>query len=203
MEELRPSSGVSPSESALNPNPLDTTVQNFGIGTAVIYGLHGRCQITAIETRKVGSETQAFYKVEVQRSTLSRSKKPEPAIWVPVQTAMSRGLRAPMNGQTATEALAILQNREYYFSSQEPWSQVFPKIESMLRLEGGIGLAKVYSYLYVLKNRHLVPPSEIMKHFDATHRQLFKELSEALNETPREIELKIAKGLRSKLAADQ
>jgi len=108
-----------------------------------------------------------------------------------------------MTLEAAHAAIAALQSREYYFSTSEAWLQVYPKVEALIRNEGGVGLAKAYSYVYVLKNRQIVPSAEVQKFFESTNRQLMKELSEALHETPRAIEEKIAKGLRSKLAADQ
>lgn len=191
-------------ETRLNPSspqnqPASSEPSEFAVGSEVVYALHGKGHIRSIEDRATTpGAAQRFYKVEVQKSALSRSKKPDPAIWIPVDQALERGLRAPMSLETANSAIETLQSKEYFFSIDSAWSEVYPQLESCIRAEGGVGLAKVYSYLFVLMKKQLVPNPEVAKFFDGIQRQLMKELSEALHEAPRSIESRIAKGLRSK-----
>jgi RNA polymerase-interacting CarD/CdnL/TRCF family regulator len=182
--------------------PTHSSEAEFPAGSPVIYAMHGKCQVLGIENRSLGSEQIRFYKLEVKKSALSRSGKLEPAIWVPVSTARDRGLRAPMSSADAQAALQILTSREYYFKANETWNQVLPKLENCIRTEGGLGLAKVASYLYVLKRKQVVPTPEVSKLQETIHKLLFRELSEALNEPIRNLEEKVVKGFRSKMIPD-
>ena len=67
----------------------------FFSGSFVIYAMHGKCHVLGTETRTLSGVPILFYKLEVKKSSFSRSNKHEPAIWVPVANAKDRGLRAP------------------------------------------------------------------------------------------------------------
>ena len=174
----------------------------FTPGTSVIYALHGKCNVIGTETRQLGNESILFYKLEVSRSSLSRSVRHDPAIWVPVATAKNRGLRNPMNQDQAEQALKALMSREYFFNTSESWSSLLPKLEACIYAEGGIGLAKVASFLHVFKKRQVVASSEVNKLQENVFKLLLRELSEALHTSARELEEKISKGFRSKLIPD-
>lgn len=171
-------------------------------GSAVIYGMHGRCSVLGIESRQVAGENVRFYKLEVQKPALSRSTRQEPAIWVPVAIAKDRGLRRPMDRANAEAALQILASREYYFPLNESWSAIQPKLEAAIRTEGGIGLAKVSSYLYVLKRKQIVPTPEVVKLHETVNKLMLRELSEAMAEPIRALEERIVKSVRHKMLPD-
>lgn len=174
----------------------------FTIGTAVIYALHGKCNVTGIESRTIGNEQLRFYKLEIQKSALSRSTRQEPAIWLPIQSAKDRGLRLPMSAQEIDQAWAILSSREYYFPVQDTWQAVQPKLEAAIRTEGGAGLAKVVSFLHVLKKRLIVAPSEILKFSESVNKVFLRELSELSGQPIRALEERMNKSLRHKLIPD-
>ena len=178
------------------------SANEFAPGSSVIYAMYGKCFIQTIETRQINGETIRFYKLEIQKSALSRSTKQEPAIWLPVKSARDRGLRSPMNQSDAEAALAILSSREYYFPLNENWHSVFPKLENSIRTEGSIGLAKVASYLYVLKKKQIVSANETIKFDEHVRKLLMRELSDALGESSKILEEQINKGFRQKLIPD-
>lgn len=180
----------------------EVTQNEFLPGSLVIYGMHGKCNVACTETRTMGGKQIRFYKLEIKKSAFSRSSRQDPAIWVPVTTAKDLGLRTPMNREEAEEAVRILSSREYYFKINDPWSTVQPQLEVLIRVEGGIGLAKAASYLYVLKRRQVVPTTEVTKFQEAVQKLLFRELSEALGEHIRDLEVKITKAFRAKLIPD-
>lgn len=182
--------------------PNEVSQAEFLPGTSVIYAMHGKCQVLGTEVRSLGGESIRFYKLEVKKSNLSRSQRQEPAIWVPVHHARDRGLRAPMSAEEAHAAMKLLLNREYYFKANETWATTLPLLETAIRLEGGIGLAKVASFLYVLRRKQIVSPPEVTKLQETVHKLLFRELSEALGQPARDIEEKVLKGFRSKMAPD-
>lgn len=179
-----------------------TESQEFQDGSPVIYGLHGKCFVSGTELRSLAGQTIQFYRLEMKKTPLSKTMRQDMAIWVPVSSAKEKGLRQPMNKMEAEEALKILGSREYYFKASEPWNTALPKLEACIRNEGGIGLAKVASYLHVIKKRQVVPSTEINKFQDTVHRLLFRELSEALNESSKVLEERITKGFRVKMAPD-
>jgi len=181
---------------------MDTQTLDFTTGTSVIYGMHGKCCIKAIENRTVDNQSIPFYKLEVLKSTLSRSSRQDPAIWVPVDIARERGMRPPVNRDNASVILAILADREYYFSVHESWHLIKAQLEHSIRTEGAIGLAKVASYLFVLKRQQIVPSTEVARMDENVMRLLLRELSEATGEPITLLEEKINKGFRSKTLPD-
>lgn len=195
----------------METNPVTSTSDNvvpqFSPGTTVIYGLHGRCKVSAIETRSIGGTEARFYRLEVQKLGIiknpAHTKKPDPAIWVPVSTAQSLGLRLPISQTESENIFSILGNKEYYFPLNEEFSTIQPKVEAMIRNEGGAGLAKAVSYLFTLKKRQIVPSSEVTKMYDSVSKMLYRELSEALGgETIRSLDERITKMMRPKLSPD-
>lgn len=171
----------------------------FSPGTEVVYALHGRCNLVAVETKQVGGNEVRFYRLEIQKTSLSRTTRQDPTIWLPVATAKTKGLRAPMNARELEDTLSILNSREYYFQPDEYWHTLYPKLEECIRLEGARGLAKVASLLHVLKQRHVVLPTEIQRFSETVNRLLYRELSIALNEPMKSIEERTQKGLRLKI----
>jgi hypothetical protein len=63
-------------------------------------------------------------------------------------------------------------------------------------------MAKVMSFLHILKKKQIVPTPEVAKLSESVSKQLIRELSEVLSELPRTIEERITKGLRHKLLPD-
>ena len=177
--------------------------EEFAPGSPVIYGLLGRCIVISVDTKTIGQSTLRFYRLEIKKTSQSRSKTMDSAIWVPVKTAHEQGLRAPANMNQAQAAIKLLQSREYFFKTSENWASILPTLESTIRADGIEGLAKVYSYLFVLRRKQLVSHPEFGKFFELVHRLLFRELSEALQESMKSIEDQTQKGLKSKLTYDQ
>ncbi|OFZ81201.1 MAG: hypothetical protein A3K03_09200 [Bdellovibrionales bacterium RIFOXYD1_FULL_44_7] len=174
----------------------------FKPGASVVYALVGKCNIVSIETRNIGQETVRFYKLEIQKSPLSRSNKKEPAILLPVTTAKNRGLRSPMDMVEAENVLKIFESREYFFPIEKPWSAVHHDLEKCIEKEGSIGLAKVASYLHVLKQKQIVPSTEVLRFSENVSKILFRELSEVFQKPMKILEDEANKLLRHKLVPD-
>jgi RNA polymerase-interacting CarD/CdnL/TRCF family regulator len=176
--------------------------EQFSAGASVIYALHGKCSVLGTETKQMDGKSVSFYRLELKKSNLSRSQKTEPAIWVPVSNAKDRGMREPMNKEQAAEAMSLLNSREYFFKLTDMWNVLQPKFEETIRAEGGLGLAKVVSFLFVLKKKSIVASPEVLKLSENVEKLLFRELAEALNEPIKELEEKVYKGFRNKLKPD-
>jgi len=172
------------------------------IGQSVIYGLHGKCSVIAIESRTDGNASKVFYKLEKVRSALSRSARPEPAIWVPVDSAPALGLRAPLSAQGADAVFEILQSKEYHFSLNEPWTATYATLERAIKTEGALGLAKAFGFLHVLRKKQVVPTPEVNRAFEQVQKLLSRELCEALSVAPRDLNERIEKAVRHKLKPD-
>jgi RNA polymerase-interacting CarD/CdnL/TRCF family regulator len=171
----------------------------FQPGSPVIYAMHGKCAVISVETRQNSGESVEYYKLEIQKSPLSRSTRQEPAIWVPVSSARERGLRPPMSTEDAEAVFKVINSREYFYPLNEPWSSIQPKLEACIRTEGGQGLAKVLSFLHALKRKQIVAAPEVARMYETVSKLLIRELADATNDTPRNIEDKIARGMRQKL----
>jgi hypothetical protein len=144
-----------------------------------------------------------FYRLERQRSALSRSQRQDPAIWLPVEAAKNKGLRTPIREENEVQTvLSILSNREYYFSTKEPFAAIQPKLESCIKKEGAIGLAKTLSHLLARKRMHVIPPSDITKMFETIKKLLIKELVDATGKNSRILENEITHLMRHKLTLD-
>jgi RNA polymerase-interacting CarD/CdnL/TRCF family regulator len=194
-------------ETATQAQTATITSQNNGStpftpGTVVVYGMHGKCTVLGIETRQIGGESLTLYKLEVLKSALSRSTRREPAIWVPVSKAAETGLRAAI-GETEIEAVyKTFESREYYFNAGEAWHLIQPKLEHSIRVEGAQGLAKVWSYLFVLKRKQVVAAPEVAKMLELVSKLLIREISDVTQQHSKSIEEKIQKMLKHKLQPD-
>jgi RNA polymerase-interacting CarD/CdnL/TRCF family regulator len=171
-------------------------------GSSVIYAMHGRCTILSVEARHLGNQEIRFYKLEVKKNSPSRLSRNETAIWVPVEKARAQGLRIPMDKAEAMAAMKLLLAREYFLKINEPWSILQSKLESMIRTEGGLGLAKAASFLYVFIRKQMVPAPEVLKFQEAIVKLLLRELSEALEEPIKVLDEKLNKGMKVKLLPD-
>ena len=81
-----------------------------------------------------------------------------------------------MDAAQTEEVFKIICNREYYFPLAETWSAIQSKLEQTIRLEGGIGLAKVLSYLHVLKRKQVVASPEVNRMYETVSKLLIREL---------------------------
>jgi RNA polymerase-interacting CarD/CdnL/TRCF family regulator len=172
------------------------------VGASVVYAMHGKCTVTAIETRELAGETQRFYKLEVQKSPLSRSNRLDPAIWVPVSAAKTRGIRAPMTLADVDQAFEILSNREYYLPLNDAWNASQSKIEALVRNEGSLGIAKALSFLFVLKKKQVVPYPEVNRINETLQKLFAKEIAELTGDTMKAIEERVTRSMKNKLLAD-
>lgn len=171
-------------------------------GDLVVYGMFGKCRVLSVESRSIGGETQDFYKLEPVRHWIGKPTRKEPAIWVPVKSAESQGLRSPLAEEALDAMNAILSSREYYFTLGEAWHVIYPQLDAAIRTEGATGLAKVVSYLFVLRKRVTVPSSDMNKFWENTLRLLLREICDLTQETSKQAEERIIKLMKPKLQPD-
>ena len=189
--------------SNLNSQKLESSSSlDFHPGDIVIYPPHGKCQILSIDERSVSGESVPFYRLEKVRSSQSRSSRKEPCISVPVAAAPQLGIRTPVAMDAIDSILEVLSSREYYFQMDLSWNLLKETIEKTVREEGIFGLAKAYSFFFVLKKRMVVLSPEAARLDDIISHSFLRELSDALNEPAKGLETKFSKLMRPKLTPD-
>jgi RNA polymerase-interacting CarD/CdnL/TRCF family regulator len=176
----------------------------FKVGDEVTYGVHGRCQITGIETKTIGSKEQDFYAMKPVMAPLvaKTSARAHASILVPVEQAQASGLRQLMTKDEAAMVMTMLADGEYYFERAENWVTKQRRIEECLRREGAKGLAKAVGHLHIVVNSDAAPRSDVTKFYDNLKRALIKEVAEATDAQTKDIEPLVNKALQKKLKAD-
>lgn len=190
-------------ETSVYANPSATESGSLTAGSSVVYGLHGKCTILSVDTRTIGGQSVAFYRLEVQKSALSRSTRQEPHIFVPVATARQNGLRPLLEGAQIPEVIAVLASREFYFDLSLTWSKAQHLLERTIAQEGAVGLAKALSYVTGIKKREVILSPETARFADTVSKQLLRELSDTQGIALRDVEVQVNKALKNKLLRDQ
>jgi RNA polymerase-interacting CarD/CdnL/TRCF family regulator len=177
----------------------------FKVGDEVYYGIHGRCEVTAIETKNVGGQAVSFYAIRAIRAVplpkaMSRSQA---QILVPTANTDKTGLRSAMSAELAAQVLVMLADQEYYYPLQENWVMKNRHLEDVIRREGALGLAKAVGHLHVLVKRDVAPRGDAIRLHESLMRALVNELALALDKAPKDVELTVLRALKNKLNADQ
>lgn len=171
-------------------------------GDEVIYGLIGKCTIAEIESKKVGNEEHLFYRLERVKPAHLKAKRPEPQILLPLTKAEKTGLRKEISALELEKLYEIFSSRELFLPLNQTWAITLVALEQMIRAEGAFGLARAYSFLFVLQNRQHLLNAEQNRFFETVRHALFKELSDVTQRTFREIETEIHQLLKTKLKYD-
>lgn len=176
----------------------------YKVGDEVSYGLHGKCVITGIETKTLGANEVSFYQIRVLKNPITAKVpgKHEPSILIPVDTAPAKGLRHLMTKTDAETILKLLSEPDYHFELNGNWLAKQKLLEDVIRKEGAIGLAKVVGHVYVLLKQDAVPPSQVSRFYDNVYRIFLRELADAMDSTPKDIEPIVNRALRNKLSKD-
>ena len=156
----------------------------FKVGDEVSYGIHGKCQVIAIETKKLGDQSLQFYQLRAIKNPIMAKTAPSknsPQILVPVKNAEQNGLRHLMSKEQAEAALASLNPDDPYQEVHENWVTKQKRLEEVLRKEGFLGLTKVICHLNYLIERDAAPRTDAAKLFDSLFRNFLREVSEALS----------------------
>lgn len=176
---------------------------SYEIGTELVYGVHGRHIVGAIEIKSIGGREVSVYRLDRVKSPLSRSAKQEPSIWLPIESAHSMGLRTPLDSHQADEIEKVLASAEHFLNPSEPWGIMYPKIDRMMRTEGLVGIAKAYGFLMVVKRRQVVAKQEVARLLESVSKVLFGEITALTQETRKDAETRINKLLKAKYTIDQ
>ncbi len=176
----------------------------FNIGDEVAYGLHGKCQIVGIVNKELSTGTVNFYQVRTIKNPIAAKfvNPNDAAILIPVNSAISNGLRPLMTKEEAEKALHFISQPDYHFELNETWVSKQKKLEECIRKEGHTGLAKVVGHLYVLMKKDAVPPTNVTKFYETVSRIFMRELGDAMGLTSKDIEPLVLKALKAKLSKD-
>ena len=176
----------------------------YKVGDEVSYGLHGKCVVTAIETKELPSGLINFYQIRTIKNpiTAKNPNRKDPFILIPVASAQTKGLRPLMTKADAETALKLLADGDYHFEMTETWVSKQKTLEEALRTGGPTGLAKVVGHLYVMIKRDAVPASDVVRFFENVYKILARELADSLGVTTKDVEPIMTKALKNKLSYD-
>lgn len=176
----------------------------YKVGDEVSYGLHGKCIVTAIETKEMSSGPVSFYQIRSIKNpiTAKNPNRRDPHILIPVDTAQTKGLRSLMTKADAETALKLLADADYHFDMNETWVTKQKILEEAIRREGSVGLAKVVGHLYVMIKRDAVPPSDVVRFYENVYRIFSRELADSLGMSQKDVEPLLTRALKMKLSFD-
>jgi CarD family transcriptional regulator len=119
-----------------------TAVPVFKVGDKAVYPAHGVGEVTDVQVRKLGGKERTFYILKVLENGMK--------IMVPVETAVSAGLRPIIANTEAEKVVEILKSDEVAVTTQ-PWNRRYREYMDMLKSGSPFEVAKVLRDLYRLK----------------------------------------------------
>jgi len=172
----------------------------FRPGDEVIFGLHGKCTVLGKDTKAVGGTSLAGYRLQKLKTPQAKaaSKQEDVFIFIPLSQA-SEQLRRPMTPDNIAAIEEVLKSGEYFFNMNTQWKELEKQFESAIRSDGAIGLAKVYSFLYVLKNRQVVTTPETSRWVENIKKLFFREVQDITGEIAKDLEKRFSQMMRLKL----
>lgn len=170
-------------------DPMD-----FKKGDFVIYGTHGRCEITAIETKSFNNAEEMFYEL-----TPVNPGKNDSRFLIPVSSAKQNGVRQEIDQEDAKIILDTLSSSEFFLKVDMPWPQKEKEIENMVRFQGALGLAKAVKHLYIYHESVTFPEPIATRTYKKLFKVLAREISQAKQMTIKDTELMLLKALTTKV----
>ena len=117
--------------------------QEFKIGDKAVYPAHGVGEVTDIQVRTLGGKERQFYILNVLENGMK--------IMVPVETAVTAGLRNIIPAKDGKKVFEILKSREVAVTTQ-PWNRRYREYMEMLKSGSPFEVAKVLRDLCRLKS---------------------------------------------------
>lgn len=172
----------------------------FKKGDVVVYGVHGRCEVTGVETKTINKEKLKFY--ELRPVVTTPNMKADRRFLIPVETAREAGLREELSAEDIPHILEIIQSPEYYFPLNSSWVDRNKVIELSIRTQGAEGLAKAVSHLYAYHEKNILPDPAATKTYQNLFRLLVREISIATAASVKDTEVLVTKTLSKKPLLD-
>lgn len=153
----------------------------FEVGDMAVHPAHGVGQVTAVETRTIGSAAQVFYVVKILDSGMR--------VMVPTTNVAQVGLRPVMSRKEADKVFGIMRAPEVAVDLQ-PWNRRFRAYTEMLKSGSAYEIAKVLRDMYRLRFDKDLSFGE-RRLLDQAKSLLVKELALSKKVTPAAIEAEI------------
>jgi CarD family transcriptional regulator len=141
---------------------------SFKSGELAVYPAHGVGMITGVEVREVSGEKQHFYILKVLDT--------EATIMVPVNNAMSVGLRKIVKKSLVPKIYDILKDKKDVILDNQTWNRRYRDYTDKIKSGCVMEVARVLRDLYLLKFDKELSFGE-KKMFDTAKNLLVKELS--------------------------
>ncbi len=139
----------------------------FKVGEMAVYPGHGVGRIEAIEERKIGERTQAFYVMRILDTNM--------VIMIPVASSESVGLRSIIEAGEVEKVFQILRQDDVKIPRQ-PWNQRYRDYMERIKTGSVFKIATVLRDLHVLKENKPLSFGE-RKMLDTAKNLLVRELA--------------------------
>lgn len=139
----------------------------FKVGDNAVYPGHGVGRITSIEIKEIFSKKQTFYTIQILDSGMK--------IMVPMDNAVSVGLRPIISKTEASKVLGILKQNDIKVDTQT-WNRRYREYMEKIKTGSVYEIAQVLRDLFVLKIDKELSFGE-RKMLDTARNLLWRELS--------------------------
>ncbi|MFQ5328573.1 MAG: CarD family transcriptional regulator [Thermodesulfobacteriota bacterium] len=140
----------------------------FKVGDLIVYPAHGVGKITSIETKEILGTPQEFFTIEILESGAM--------IMVPVDNAISVGLRKIVDKSVVTKVYAIFKEKRDGEIDSQTWNRRYREYMDKIKTGCVIEIAKVLRDIYLLKTDKELSFGE-RRMMDTARNLLIKEIS--------------------------
>lgn len=162
-------------------------------GDFVIYGIHGRCEVTGIQKKVLNQQEELFYEL-----TPILSSKKNSRFLIPVKNAGQTGLRSEVSEEEIPTLLDVLSSSEFFIKMDCPWPEKEKEIQYLIRHQGALGLTKVVRHLYIYHEMNKCPEPIATKNYRNFFKILAREIAQVKNISIKHVEVLIMKALTNK-----
>ncbi len=140
----------------------------FKVGDLVVYPAHGVGKITSIEAKAILGTPQEFFTIEILESGAM--------IMVPVDNAISVGLRKVVDKSVVTKVYAVFKEKREGEIDSQTWNRRYREYMDKIKTGCVIEIAKVLRDIYLLKTDKELSFGE-RRMMDTARNLLIKEIS--------------------------
>jgi CarD family transcriptional regulator len=140
----------------------------FKVGDLVVYPAHGVGKITSIEAKAILCTPQEFFTIEILESGAM--------IMVPVDNAISVGLRKVVDKSVVTKVYAVFKEKREGEIDNQTWNRRYREYMDKIKTGCVIEIAKVLRDIYLLKTDKELSFGE-RRMMDTARNLLIKEIS--------------------------
>lgn len=144
----------------------------FQLGDTVVYATHGTGRIQRIVTRLSEGTPRDFYHIVLD--------KHRGELWVPVEEALTLGLRHSMQAEDVPQVIECVQREASLPFSSDPGEDPYLWCKTRLREGGVLGLAEVRRFLHDYEGVRSITNPQLRQLRTFVFGQLVSEMAQAL-----------------------